>query len=61
MKCPYNLSSIKHFEQTENKLLDEETGVCEGMCITFVENHKYCDCIKEECAVYYDGKCHYNG
>lgn len=61
MECPYKTSRIKHIEQTENLLIDEETGVTKGVCVTFIEDHKYCDCIEEECAVYYDGKCHYNG
>ena len=58
MKCPYNYISTKCFEQTSNKI-NEETGACEGSCTTVVENYTYCECAKEECAVYYDGKCHF--
>ena len=61
MKCPYRYSSTKHIEQTENNLVHEETGVNKGVTINYVEIYNYCKCEKEECAVYYDGKCHYNG
>ena len=61
MKCPYNQKSLKHIEHTENQIIDDETGVCKGHCTTKKKKYEYCDCIKEDCAVYYDGKCHYNG
>ena len=37
MKCPYRYSSTKHIEQTENNLVDEETGVNKGVTINYVE------------------------
>ena len=61
MKCPYNMSSLKHIEQSENNIINEELGICKGTLTNIFETYKWCDCIKEDCAVYYDGKCHYNG
>lgn len=59
MKCPYRTSRLKHIEQTSHNLIDEETGVSKGSATIITEDYEYCDCLKEECAVYYEGKCHY--
>ena len=61
MKCPYKQSSLQQVERTVHDLINEETGVAKGQDTVIETIYEYCDCIKEECAVWYDEKCHYNG
>lgn len=61
MKCPYKQNKAIQTTSSEYDLTNEDTGICKGVAQVLVEKYIYCECIKEECAVWYDGKCHYNG
>mgnify|MGYP007069884314 CR=1 FL=1 len=61
MKCPYKQSTLTQADRTVYDLIDEETGVSKGSGTLIQTTYEYCDCIEDECAVWYDGRCHYNG
>lgn len=57
MKCPYtcdteqvNQNSYEYDEDGHNIFHEHK----------LIEHCTYVNCLQEECAVFYDGKCHYN-
>lgn len=59
MTCPYNCSTITQVTQCRYEY--DEEGRNEFYEIKLVEDKEYLECKEENCAVWYDGRCHYNG
>lgn len=58
MKCPYNHRSETQFSQWTQELNEDSTHAVSGDTVTktvFV----FCDCQKENCGAWHDGRCHY--
>jgi hypothetical protein len=55
MKCPYNVSI-----ETEQTVFEYDKFGFQVFQQTIVKSEMP-DCIKEECAAWCDGKCHYKG
>lgn len=58
MKCPYTCC-VQDVTQTLFEY--DEDGKLKIDTLISKQTPEYIDCIEEECAVYYDGKCHYKG
>lgn len=58
MKCPYNIEITQicqsaYFYKDEDKIASVITGLS--------EQHRFTECLKEECAAYKNGECTYKG
>ena len=58
MKCPYNIDIVQicqsaHYYNGKEQLSSVITGL--------TEQHRFSECLKEECAAFKDGKCNYKG
>lgn len=60
MQCPYNRKTARWVKQSHNDLISEDTGVMSGQEEILVEEYVLMDCLKEQCGVYFNGKCNYN-
>ncbi len=60
MKCPYFSLGTTRIVDTDEKI-DEESGGSLGYIQKTKEVYEMRDCLKEECAVWCDGRCRYNG
>lgn len=54
-------SLLTQVEHTNHELINEETGVSKGYGTVIQTKYEYCECIEDNCAVWSDGKCYYNG
>ncbi len=57
MLCPYLFEHTKVIQQHHYEY-DENSNVIDSQFIT-AEKYKHKECLKEQCAVYYNGKCNY--
>ena len=58
MKCPY-ACDIEQVNQDSYEYDDDSRNTFHEHKL--VEHRTYINCLQEECTVFYDGKCHYNG
>jgi hypothetical protein len=56
MKCPYAVN----VEQISQNTYTYEDGQNTFHQHKLIENRKFVECLKEECAVWVDGRCNYN-
>jgi hypothetical protein len=59
--CPYKQSLLTQVEHTNHELINEETGVSKGYGTVIQTKYEYCECIEDNCAVWSNGKCYFNG
>ena len=68
MKCPYLVKTISVSVPGEPEVIeyepeneDVETQIIVNSRVTDITTEQHSDCIEEDCAAWYDGRCGYRG
>lgn len=59
--CPYNRKSEICSKQYINDLVSEDTGIIKSNNECYIVKFELMECPGEECGVWHNGKCNYNG